>query len=144
MKTILDVIFVSILFAGGYFVAYSCFSVTLFDDVAFNYGKHRVRNRRRKNKGFWKKFFFLDIKDEVIKWHYALFWIHLCSYIPAFILAIIFVVGVEQVRTALSVFLVISWLPQIIDSFVRWDLYKGNVVRSKESYRKNNRKSKRR
>ena len=49
---------IAIILIGFYLFNYLVFDTCLSDDVGFNYGKKRMRNRRRKTKGFWKKFFF--------------------------------------------------------------------------------------
>ena len=61
----------SVLFFVFYCLNYCVFSVALQDDVEFCKGKKRVKSRK-KQKGFWKKFLFLDIRKEVILWHYLL------------------------------------------------------------------------
>ena len=72
----------SVLFFVFYCLNYCVFSVALQDDVEFCKGKKRVKSRK-KQKGFWKKFLFLDIRKEVILWHYLLFWVNLGAFVTA-------------------------------------------------------------
>ena len=124
-------------FIGGYFGA---FSVCLSDDVDFYHGKTRMKNRRKKTKGFWKKFLFLDIRKEVVLWHYVLFWIYLISSLIALI-ALEFHVVFNNTATRVSTLISfgVSFLSLIIINNVRWSLYARNKVRSKKEYRKNKR-----
>ena len=138
LKDIFESVFIALLCIGGHFCVYTVFYGCLSDDVDFHFGKTRMRNRRKKFKGFWKKFFFIDIKDEVVKWHYALFWINFCSFGPTLIFANAFALTEsEKVKTALFIFGGIYFLSALPIGFVRWRLYKWNQVRSRKSYRKN-------
>lgn len=141
MRGIINVALITIIFVGCYLINYNSFYCCLSDDVEFNYGKKRMRNRRKKNKGFWKKFFFFDIKNEVIKWHYHFFLINFLSFIPTLISFNLFVLTKTfEAKISILIFGGIYLLTAIPIAFSRWNLYKGNMVRSKEKYRKNNRK----
>lgn len=104
-KAIGECILILVLFVGGYFFTYTVFYNCLSDDVDFHFGKTRMRNRRKKFKGVWKKFFFIDIKDEVVEWHYALFWINFCSFPPMLIsLNVLALTEAPASRTAFYIF----------------------------------------
>ena len=134
---IIKVFFVSLLWIGASGVAYSEFYVCLSDDVDFHYGKNRMRNRRKKNKNIWRNFLFLDIRKEVVKWHYFLFWIYLISSVCGLLFLIAFMCSKEEVARKLFIlFSFIAFLSTTIISFVRYPLYAGNKVRSKKKYRK--------
>lgn len=141
MQEVLTVTVITILFVGCYLINYVNFYACLSDDVEFNYGKHKKRDIRKKTRGFWKKFFFADIRNLVEKWHYILFIINFIAFIPMLISVNIYVLSNEE--AFLWIFLVsggafvLSSVPIV---FARWSLYKGNIVRSREKYRKNNRK----
>lgn len=68
------------IFLAFFPIGYMNFYVTLSDDIEIYAGKKVLRNQRRKQKGFWKKFLFLDFCWAVERWHYVLFWIFLISY----------------------------------------------------------------
>ena len=102
---------------------YSTFESCLVDDVDFRYGRKHVRKLRKK-KGFWKKFLFLDIKEEVVPWHYVMFWISLISFAVAFVTFNTFIVcGNEAARIASMIAGGISFCARVIVSFVNWPLY---------------------
>lgn len=131
-------LFASFLLIGFYLMVYlGAFSVCLSDDVEFHYGKKRMRNRRKKQRGFWRKFLFLDIQKEVVPWHYAMFWVNLISFIVALIM---FNVHIAYSNEIASIILRISggifFLTSTIINSVRWRLYAGNKVRSRKKYRK--------
>lgn len=80
---------------------------------------------------------FLDIRKEVVKWHYFLFWIYLISSVCGLLFLITFMCSKEEVaRYLLIIFSFIAFLSTTIISFVRYSLYAGNKVRSKKKYRK--------
>lgn len=141
MKLLFEMLVVSFMFIGGYFISYQgAFYTCLADDVEFNYGKKRMRNRRKKEKGFWRKFLFLDIRKEVIPWHYAMFWINLIFFIATLIVVnILIACNNETLRTVFKIVGGIYLLTAAIIAFVRWSLYAGNKVRSRKEYRKNRR-----
>lgn len=68
------------IFLAFFPINYMNFYVILSDDVEIYAGKKALRNQRRKQKGFWKKFLFLDFCWAVEKWHYVFFWVFLISY----------------------------------------------------------------
>ena len=138
VRTFFEVLFVSFLFLGWYLMSYyGAFYVCFADDVEFHYGKKRMKNRRKKQKSFWQKFLFLDIKKEVIPWHYAMFWINLISSIVALIMLNMFIIcSNEIVKIIFIVAGAASFLSSSIIAFVRWSLYAGNKVRSRKKYRK--------
>lgn len=134
---ILKVLFASSLFVGFYIPCYAVFDVCLSDDVEFCYGKKRMRNRRKQVRGWWKKFLFLDIKKEVIHWHYVMFWVNLISSIVAVIALDAYIIFND--KTINVVFLLsegIALFTCAIISCVRWKLYVGNKVRNRKKYRK--------
>lgn len=120
---------------------YSAFYDCLSDDVDFLYGRKRMRHRRKKQKGFWRKFLFLDIRKEVILWHYVMFWMNLIfSAVTLIVLNVYIACGNGTVKVILIVLGVISLLTAGIMSFVRWPLYFGGNIFNKEKYRKEYRK----
>lgn len=140
MKLFFEMLFASFLFIGFYGTTYhGAFYVCFRDDVEFHYGKTRMRNRRKKQKGFWRKFLFLDIRKEVIPWHYAMFWVNLISFIVALILLNVYVAcSNNEIVRILSIISIGAFvLSSTIIAFVRWSLYAGNKVRGRKKYRKN-------
>ena len=131
-------LFASALFIGLYVVLYyGAFDVCFSDDVEFRCGKKRVRNRRKNVTGWWRRFLFLDIKKEVIHWHYAMFWVNLISSIVAIIALDAYVICGD--KTLNLVFLIsegTALFTAAVVSSVRWKLYAGNKVRNRKKYRK--------
>lgn len=80
MQKILEPILVTIIFVGSYILNYSCFDICLSDDVEFNYGKHKKRKIYKETHGFWRKFFFIDIRKMVSRWHYVLFIVNFTAF----------------------------------------------------------------
>lgn len=141
MQKILEPILVTIIFVGSYILNYSCFDTCLSDDVEFNYGKHKKRKIYKETHGFWRKFFFIDIRKMVSRWHYVLFIVNFVAFVLMLILVNIYVLSEENVSRWL--FLIcggVFFLSSVPVVFARWGLYRGNVVRSRKEYRKNNRK----
>ena len=139
VKLIFEMVFVSLLFIGFYWVTYQAFYICFRDDVEFHYGKTRMRNRRKKQKGFWRKFLFLDIRKEVVPWHYAMFWVNLISFIVCLILLNVYIAcgNHEIARISFILSIGVFILSATMIAFVRWPLYIGNKVRSRKEYRKN-------
>lgn len=133
----LEMLFFSFIYIGCYVMSYyGSFSVCLSDDVEFHYGKSRLK-KRKKQKGFWRKFLFLDIRKEVIPWHYAMFWLNLISSIVTLIMFNVYIACKNDVvRIPLLIAGGCSILSSAIISFVRWDLYAWNKVRNRKKYRK--------
>ena len=128
-----------LLFLAFYCLNYSVFSVALQDDVEFQKGKKRVKNRK-KQKEFWKRFLFLDIRKEVVRWHYLLFWVNLGAFVTAF--AAVFVSFAYESTIATRVFLAacsVMFLTLGVACHIRWPLYAGNVVRNRKKYKEKNR-----
>ncbi len=138
MGLFFEMLCASFLFIGFYLMVYlGPFSVCLSDDVEFHYGKRRIRNRRKKQRGFWRKFLFLDIRKEVVPWHYAMFWANLISSGVILIMLNVYIAcGNEIVRIILQISAGIFFLTTTIIAFVRWQLYAGNKIRSRKKYRK--------
>ena len=82
---------------------------------------------------------FLDIRKEVVPWHYAMFWVNLISFIVCLILLNVYIAcgshGIARILFILSSGVFILSVAMI--AFVRWALYAGNKVRSRKEYRKN-------
>ena len=110
------------------------FDVCLSDDIEFNSGKKTSRNRPKTNKtNLFVKFTFWDFRNEVVKWHYIVFWINLISNI------IIFLLTSSQVffQSELLPFFISCSATVSIGSFiiilpVRFRLYKYNRVRKRK------------
>lgn len=139
MNRIFEMLIVSFSLTVLYiFSYYGVFHTCLTDDVEFNFGKKRMRNRRKKEKGFLRKFLFLDLRNEVVAWHYAMFWINLISFIISlFMLNVFLYCGNKIVRIIFIISIFTAFLTSAIIAFVRWPLYAGNKVRNRKKYRKN-------
>ena len=139
MKRLIESLIAIMLFCGWFLVSHACFSGCLSDDVEFAYGKKRMRNRRKKQKGYWGKLLFLDVKDEVVPWHYTAFWVNLIASFIAIVALSVYVYSGSKSEPSRIVFVIsgsVSFLMTAIISFVRWQLYEGNIVRCRKSYRK--------
>ena len=110
------------------------FDVCLSDDIEFNSGKKTLRNRRKKNKtNFFVTFTFSDFRNEVVKWHYIVFWINLISNIIIFLLTSLQVVfQSELLPFFISCSVAVSIGSFIIILPVRFRLYKYNRVRKRK------------
>ena len=140
MSKIKDAILIFLLFFGTYLLEHTQFDVCLLDDVDFYYGKSK-RKKRGKNlhgfKGFLIKFFYLDIKHLVKKWHYIAFWINAITFLPMIISLIgNAVYGIVYMRNAFFLFGTVHYVTSCIAQFAYWKLYRGNKIRSKKAYRK--------
>lgn len=136
MDEMLGYFFLSI---GLCLVSYLVFGDLLSDDVDFHYGKNRMKNRRKKQKGFWRKFLFLDIRKEVVPWHYALFWISLAAIAVFLVSGNISIISSNETAEIISKIALGVWSSIfVIMNFFRWPLYfGGNVLLSlKERRRK--------
>ena len=132
-----DVIIVTIFILAGYYFTYNAFEECFSDDHEFIYGRSSLKNRRKKTKEFWKRFFFLDIREKVAKWHYCLFWINLIAFIPMYIAIIAYVLSnIKEAKLAFLICGGIYFLSSMPIVFARWDLYRGNVIRNRKEYRK--------
>lgn len=124
-----------------HFLMYLGFSTTFCDDVDFGYGQKKWKNRK-KCKDFWKKLFFIDIKDYIKKWHYVCFWINCIAFIPMVISIICYSAYHSSVARYVGlVFAGIYLGAEVLPSLTYWPLYRGNVVRSKRKYRRNREKN---
>lgn len=141
MKKVLTSVVITVIFTGVYILDYSCFDTCLSDDVEFNYGKHKKRKIYKETHGFWRKFFFIDIRKMVSRWHYVLFIVNFTAFVLQLILINVYVLSGESVFRWLFLICcgvyILSSVPAV---FARWALYRRNVVRSRKKYRKNNRK----
>lgn len=141
MEKVLTSVVITVIFTGVYILDYSCFDTCLSDDVEFNYGKHKKRKIYKETHGFWRKFFFIDIRKMVSRWHYVLFIVNFTAFVLQLILINVYVLSGESVFRWLFLICcgvyILSSVPAV---FARWVLYRGNVVRSRKKYRKNNRK----
>lgn len=141
MEKVLTSVVITVIFTGVYILDYSCFDTCLSDDVEFNYGKHKKRKIYKETHGFWRKLFFIDIRKMVSRWHYVLFIVNFTAFVLQLILINVYVLSGESVFRWLFLICcgvyILSSVPVV---FARWGLYRGNVVRSRKEYRKNNRK----
>ena len=141
MEKILTSIVITAIFTGFYILNYSCFDTCLSDDVEFNYGKHKKRKIYKETHGFWRKFFFIDIRKMVSRWHYVLFIVNFAAFVFQLVLINVYVLSKENVfRWLFLICCGVYILSSVPVLFARWGLYRGNVVRSRKNYRKNNRK----
>ena len=129
-------IFASALLICWYVISYyGAFDVCLSDDVEFRYGKKRARNRR-KTIGWWRKFLFLDIKNDVIQWHYVMFWVNLVSSVVAIVALSVNIICDD--KASRMVFVIVegtALFSYTLILYVRWKLYAGNKVRSRKKRR---------
>ena len=132
---IIEFLVVVLLFLVGFFLDYSQFSVCFSDDVAFNYGKAKMKKRKGNT---LKKFLFIDIKDYIITWHYICFWIYIITFLPMVIFIILYVFEVSWARIVGAVFILLHYGSVAAASFAYWPLYRGNRIRNRQKYRKNN------
>lgn len=141
MQKILSVFTVTIILIGLYVINYFNFDACLSDDVEFNCGKHKKRNKRKGVRGFWRKFFFTDVREMVLKRHYVLLIVNFCAFAIMLLLINIYLLSdVSLFRSGFLIFCGFYILSSLPAAFARWGLYKGNVIRSRKKYRKNNRK----
>jgi len=78
---ILGMIGVEIMFFVLFWALYFAFYYAVLSaEVAIKVGKKSLRNKRRKYKGFWKKFLFLDFREKISPWYYFWFIVFLVTY----------------------------------------------------------------
>ena len=58
----------------------------LFGKIMVNIKGKTIKKVRKKYRGFWKKFLYLDFKNRIANWHYSLFIVFLVSSIILLIL----------------------------------------------------------
>lgn len=136
-----DAIIIVIIFVAYQFIVYGVFSSCLSDDVEFAYGRKHMRNLRKKNKNFWEKVFFLDIKGKVKKWHYVCFWINLVSFFPMLFCFAVYALNDSTFKTpwgwyVSGFFSAIHLFTASVASFAHWPLYRGNKIRNRKKYRR--------
>lgn len=136
-----QIMIVTFLFVGYYTIAvHSAFSVCLLDDVEFHYGKGSIK-QRKKERGFWRKFLFIDIRKKVVSWHYIAFWCNLLTTIASWILLCIYIISENGfIKVGLLVTIWISFMSVVLVLFTRFSLYAGNKVRCRKPYRHRNNK----
>ena len=68
--------------AVGFFILayYVAFGGMFASDIRANAGRRTLRRARKKYKGFWKKFLYLDFKDRISRWHYFVFILFMVSF----------------------------------------------------------------
>ena len=93
---------------------------------------------KKREKGFWKKFLFIDIKDYIISWHYVCFLVFIVTYLPMIVSVILYMFEISWARIIGSILIVIHYIPLLATAFTYWPLYRGNKIRSEQKYRKNN------
>lgn len=127
----------ALLTAVGYAILfplfYSCFYVTLKDDIEFNFGKKRFRNRRKKYKGFFRKLMFWDFRHEVHTFHLTLLWVFAFMYVvlmSAHIGNILFLS--KELYVVKQTALCVCGLCVVLAVLYRWNLYIGNKTRSRK------------
>ena len=131
MRIIQALVITTFLFAL-YCFSYNSFFVCLLDDVEFSYGKKKVKNRKKET-SFFKKLFFLDIKDKVKKWHYVLFWINFIAFLFTLVAAIVLAEQKTSVaKIFFTAFVMIYIFSEVPVVFSRWELYKGNKIRRRK------------
>ena len=143
----LNVILFTVAFSVFYFFNHILFHTCFSYDVEFNYGKHRMRNIRKKEKSFFRKFFFLDIRQYVIRWHYVCFWINFAAFVLSLIFyCILDMAKIEAMRIPWYIVLAVFFISGSVIAFTYNRLGNENIFNfyhyttSKERYRKNNRR----
>ena len=130
----------SVLFWYFYCLNYCVFSVVLQDDIEFRKGK-RTRKKPKETERILEKVFVLDIKKEVILWHYLLFWVNLGAFVTACAAMLAFFIHESTIVT--SVFLTacaVVFLTLGVACYIRWPIYAGNMVRNREKYKRKGRR----
>ena len=144
MKAI-EVVFLLVLFISSYFLVYLSFAAVFKDDIEFNFGKHHLRSVRKSGeKSLIKRFLFIDVRRKIKPIHYVSFWINLVSFLSLLTLAILIQLEVAEnkgwIRAGILCNTIFFGGTLVIISFSYWSLYRGNIVRSRARWRKNNRK----
>lgn len=150
MNRILCIFLAFLAFAILNLVAHASFDSTFSDDVDFNYGKHRKRNKRKKESSFLRKYFFLYIKLEVKKWHYICFWINYASTFSMLIGMIMYYIKFPNIdnkfgytsRYILLISSIVYFLSLLLGGILPYASFYNNWVKgtkSKKPYRKNSR-----
>lgn len=135
---IIAVVVVNLIMVVCFWTTYfGSFDVMLSDDIEVNAGKKVLRKVRKKYKGFWKKFLFLDFRKKIDKWHYFLF---ICFLVSSFVTIIFINLLLIFDREIFRIMMLVSIIPYFISStiatFNRWNLYKWNTVRRRPPKRK--------
>lgn len=138
MAKVFSAIAFTLLYLGFFALTYSSvFFVMLSDDIEFNRSRRTLKRKRKKEKGFWKKFLFLDLKQYTDKWHYFLFVCFLIlSPIVLFCIDAFIITENEIFRTLFMISGGILFVITSITSTVRWSLYKGNMIRKRPTKRR--------
>lgn len=138
MAKVFSAIAFTLLYLGFFALTYSSvFFVMLSDDIEFNRSRRTLKRKRKKEKGFWKKFLFLDLKQYTDKWHYFLFVCFLIlSPIVLFCIDAFIITENEIFRTLFMISGGILFVITSIASTVRWSLYKGNMIRKRPTKRR--------
>jgi len=142
MGIIFETLLVNVLFACGFIITYrGAFCVTLSDDIEISAGKKTLRKIHKKHNNFWKKFMFLHFKEHINRYHYILFLCFIVSYPIAMVFLNLLIIFDTQIfRVLFLSFCSISFFASMLSSFVRWGLYRGNIVRPRPPKRKKIRK----
>lgn len=130
-----------LMFLADYYITYHIFYHCLSDDVEFRYGRKHMRNSRKKNKNKFEKFFFLDVKNKVSKWHYICFWVNFLSFFPMLGYIVFYAAndssfGNQSNRYIFFTIMVVHYFTAAVASFAHWPLYRGNVIRNRKKYRR--------
>lgn len=138
---IIEILTIVVLFSGFYLIEYVSYWRCFADDVEFRYGRKHMRNSRKKNKNRFEKFFFLDVKNKVSKWHYICFWVNFVSFFPLLISVIIYAVNDSSFvcptdRSIHMANLFVHFFTSFVGIFAHWPLYRGNVIRNRKKYRR--------
>ena len=130
-------ILISFLFLAFYVFFYlSSFSLCLKDDVVFRYGKKLLDSKKKSSKNFIHTVLFLYIKDEVVLWHYIIFWINLISFAFALIIMNLYIIW--QNKTSYILFIIffsIFFISALIISCVYWPYYSKYRMKYRKNYR---------
>lgn len=127
-----------VLFIFFYGILYFLFYTTLCEDLQINGGKGKLKKRNNNTKNLIKKYFFLDVKEFIVPWHYACFWLYLvCSLVLIILLNLYYFLKIKLLIVScvfLALFL-ISMIPAEISYGTYW-LNKHHKLRTPKHFKK--------
>ena len=133
LRQIVEVIALSMLLIGFYFLCYGAFSTYFLDYLEFTSGK-AVRKKRNKNeKNIVKRWMFWDIRKKVDKKYYTWFLINLISFLIAMPTVVLYAVFfLENLKNVVLLSTGVYLLSTIRAAAASFWLYRGNKVRRRK------------
>lgn len=113
----------------------SIFSVLLSDDIEVYSGKSTTKKWRRE-RNLCRKYLFIDYREHILTWHYALLYVFLISstlFLPMLILYDVFY-NTDAFHVVRTIGLIVDAVMLIslgIATFSRYSLYRLNKVRKR-------------